>query len=735
MTSGSGGNAVRAHDTLEDSPVVGARFTSWTNRSATVDNSGVSTWSRVNLYSLVSLGGVGLLVAGWRATVERHATFVHGPHEALGPFGWFVFGVVPGYLVGTWVALKRPDHPQARRMLVAGSAYSVNLAAAGLLRAAAGRGDPEPWFWWANLALQLTGVVAVTANALALASFPDGTIERPWQRWGLWVIRLHVAVPPLLLLASPTLLPMTYLLAPHLLEDAPRMASPFAVPWLHWLAEPLEWLLSGQLGGLLLVAILAARFLRADQAQRVRMRLVAYLLAAISPLYMAHFLLTPRHGPENPVWLQLLSGVLAVLMSLTPVIIVVAILRHRLYDIDLVIRRSVVYGALSLGIAAVYLGLAAAPGLALGDTIPVELAVVLTIVAAVVFQPLRRRLERLADRLVFGERVNRYKLLTTFGASLEQTVALGELLPHLADTVRRGLAAPWVRVTLPGVDVVAGTVSGSGDAALRVGLERGGEVVGHIECGPKDGGYQPGDRELLDTLAGQAATAIANAQLTTQLGEQVNELARSRSRIVAAQDTERRRIERNIHDGAQQHVVALIMKLRLARNQLDRGDRSTDEVLDELQRDAQGLLTDLRELAHGVHPPVLSDQGLVAAVQARADRMPLNVRVHAEPALYDQRLGTEIEGAAYFVICEALTNVVKHAAARTAGVRLSTKDGKVVVRVRDDGVGFTSAKANGNGLTNLRDRVEALGGHVQVDSSPGTGTKVHAELPIGAHHG
>lgn len=699
----------------------------------------VSTWSRVNLYSLVLLGGAGLVVSGWRAIAEGHATFLHGPHEALGPYGWLVFGVVPGFVAGTWVALKRPDHPQARRMLVLGSAWSVHLAAAGLLRADAGHGAPGPWFWLANVAVQLTAVAAGIAGVLALASFPDGTVERPWQRWVLRAVWLHLAVPPLLLLSSPTVVPAPYQLEPYLADPAQRVSSPFAVPWLRWLAEPLEGLQAGHLGGLILITVLTARFVRADRAQRARMRLVVYLVAATAPFSAAYFPLSARHGAENPVWLRLLFGLLAVLLSLMPVIVVIAIVRHRLYDIDLVVRRSVVYGVLSLGIAALYLGLAAAPGLALGDTIPVELAVALTIIAAAAFQPLRRRLDRLADRLVFGERVNRYQLLTAFGARLEQTVELGDLLPHLADTVRRGLAAPWVRVTLPGTDVVAGPTSGSasgcGDGALRAGLERGGEVVGHIECGPKEGGYQPDDHELLDTLAGQAATAIANAQLTTRLAEQVDELARSRSRIVAAQDTERRRIERNIHDGAQQHVVVLIMKLRLARNQLGRGDRSANEVLDELQRDARELLTDLRELAHGIHPPVLSDQGLVAAVQARADRMPLEVHVHAEPALYDQRLGTEIEGAAYFVICEALTNVVKHAAARTADVQLSTKDGKVMVQVHDDGVGLTPAKANGNGLTNLRDRVEALGGQVRVHSSPGTGTDVHAELPIRAHHG
>jgi signal transduction histidine kinase len=300
-----------------------------------------------------------------------------------------------------------------------------------------------------------------------------------------------------------------------------------------------------------------------------------------------------------------------------------------------------------------------------------------------------------------------------------------------------------VRVTLPEANAVVGEPAG--DPALRVALGRGDEVAGHIECGPKDGGYEPGDHELLDTLARQATTAIANVRLTARLAEQVDELARSRARIVAAQDSERRRIERNIHDGAQQHVVALIMKLRLARNQLGRGERTADDVLDELHGDARDLLADLRELAHGIHPPVLSDQGLVVAVEARADRLPLEVRVRADAELRDGRLDADVEGAAYYVICEALTNVVKHSAASSAGIDLSTKDGRLSVVVHDDGVGLATGNGNGNGdgnrdgnghgLTNLRDRVEALGGRLRVSSEPGAGTSVLAELPVGAGQG
>jgi len=262
-------------------------------------------------------------------------------------------------------------------------------------------------------------------------------------------------------------------------------------------------------------------------------------------------------------------------------------------------------------------------------------------------------------------------------------------------------------------------------------------VVGRIECGPKDGDYSAEDRELLATLAGQAATAIANVRLAAQLSERLTELARSRARIVSAQDAERRRIERNIHDGAQQQVVALITKLRLARNQLDRGEPPA-ALLNELQADARELLTDLRELltdlrelAQGIHPPVLSDNGLVAAVEARASRLPLNVVVRADDGLRMRRLAEDVEGAAYYVICEALTNVVKHAAATEGEVALCAVNGSLQIEVRDDGVGVGTPNGRGTGVTSMRDRVEALGGALRIESRPGTGTRVHVELPAG----
>jgi signal transduction histidine kinase len=706
---------------------------------AAAHNPSVTTWyRRARLAGMalgVVLGGAGLLYSIW------HAVSAEAGDGLLGELSWLAVGVVPLYVVGVWVASKRPEHPQARLLLVMACSLSLNLAFENLMRDATARQGTGSWMWWPNLAYHYSGVLSMIAGVLLIASYPDGVVERTWQRRVLGSIWLYLLVPPVLAFARPTLLFDAYLFNP-----APVVANPTAVPWLEFLAGPATILYEFYPGALVLVCVLFVRYVQADRAQRARMRLLVYVSAALVATTVVIFATAGiGFGPERPLWAQLLNGCYVLLLLMVPVTIVIGIVRHRVFDINPVARRSTVFTTLSLVIAGAYLLATAAPGLSLRNEIPVQVAVVMTIVAAIAFQPLRARLERLADRFAFGERVNRYELLTTFGAGLEQTVDLADLLPRLADTVRKGLGAPWVRVTLPEAHAVVGEPVG--EAALRVPLERGGEVAGHIDCGPKDGGYEPGDRELLDTLARQAATAIANVRLTARLAEQVDELARSRARIVAAQDSERRRIERNIHDGAQQHVVALIMKLRLARNQLGRGERTADDVLDELQGDARDLLTDLRELAHGIHPPVLSDQGLVVAVEARADRLPLEVRVRADAGLRDGRLDADVEGAAYYVICEALTNVVKHSSARSAGIDLSTTDGQLSVLVHDDGVGLATGNGNvngdgnrdgngnGHGLTNLRDRVEALGGRLRVSSEPGAGTSVLAELPVGANHG
>lgn len=675
---------------------------------------------------MVVVGGVGLVVA---VTYP----FVAGLSSAQGHLFWVVVAELPSYLLAVWLIHRRPDHPQARRLLLASTAGAVSVALESVIRVIYG---DEPvagdWFWLFNLAHQYCHVIGVAAIGVLIASYPDGTVERAWQRRVTSALWWQLAVPPVLLLTRPELL-----ISPYLFSVPTRVANPFAVEWLRWLGWPVEAVVTIYLGGILAVAVLTVRFVQARAAQRDPMRPLVYSLAAGLLVMLTGAVLALRDVPYDSGWWLALSVASVPIVLAIPVSIVIGVLRYRLFDIDVVVRRSVGYGLLTISVLLVYGLLTAIPGLTLGERVPVWLAVVVTVAAAVLFAPVRRRLEVLVNRWVFGERVSRYQVLTSLGASLENTAGLDTLLPQLAASVRGGLSATWVRVSLRGADpdswltaphVVSGTPDGP--PVLSVLLRHHEEVVGRIDCGPGLLDYDDADRELLTTVAGQAATAIANVRLAAQLAEQLDEVARSRARIVAAQENERRRIERDIHDGVQQEVVALIAKLGLARNRIDRGEPSGN-LLAEAQTEAGELLRDLRELAHGIHPPVLSDGGLIAAVEARAARVPLDVTVSADDGLRTRRLDPDVESAAYYVVCEALTNVLKHAQAETAEVSLVAENGQLALSVRDDGSGL-DGRGQGQGLTNLRDRVEALGGRLEIRSVPGAGTDLVAELPVGA---
>jgi signal transduction histidine kinase len=355
---------------------------------------------------------------------------------------------------------------------------------------------------------------------------------------------------------------------------------------------------------------------------------------------------------------------------------------------------------------------------------------------ALALQPLRSRAEAVVRRHVFGDRDRELSLLVQMGAQLEQTAGLDEVLAELAAAIRDGLRASWTRIRLldeagqwsQPLQGRAGAVTGP--SAETRELVRGGRPVGRIEVGPKrNGSYASHELDLLTTVAGQAASAVANVALAAQLEQRLGELSASRARLVVAQDDERRRIERDLHDGIQQNVVALIAGLRLARNRLRRRELNDDELA-ALQEQARETLTDLREIAHGIHPPVLGDNGLVAAVESRAARYPIPLEVVADPALRRTRFTTDLEATAYYVVSESLANVAKHARATNVRVTLDQEAAALRLVVADDGRGFDPTSVAGRGgLSNIGDRVSAAGGRLTV-ASTGQGTTVTIDLPI-----
>jgi signal transduction histidine kinase len=230
--------------------------------------------------------------------------------------------------------------------------------------------------------------------------------------------------------------------------------------------------------------------------------------------------------------------------------------------------------------------------------------------------------------------------------------------------------------------------------------------------------------ELIEAATAAARLALENARLSAELRSQLDKVKESRARLVSAADAERRRIERDIHDGAQQRLVALALELRSAELRArENGDAEVEQLLSSAVDDLQAAVDELRELARGVHPAILTEEGLAAALESLVLRAPIPVDLEEAPEL---RLAPEVEAAAYFVACEGLVNIVKHAGASAAALSARRRDGLLVVEVVDDGVGGAEL---GSGLRGLIDRVEAVGGRLRIDSSPTEGTRIVAEIP------
>jgi signal transduction histidine kinase len=325
-------------------------------------------------------------------------------------------------------------------------------------------------------------------------------------------------------------------------------------------------------------------------------------------------------------------------------------------------------------------------------------------------------------------------LIGLLRSRLAQGAAVSRLIERLGDApgegpLRAALAdalgdptlalAYWIPESERFVDALGHPVAVSGPGWTEVELQ--GRRIAAIAHDPS----LSDERELVRAAGAAAALALENQRLSAELRARIEDLRASRARIVEAGDTERRRLERDLHDGAQSRLVALALKLKLARMKVD-ADSEAATLLDESSAELQASLTELRELARGLHPIVLTDRGLNAAVRILADRAPVPVDIAALPP---DRLAQPIELAVYFVVAEALTNVAKYAQAGSATVSITAGPDRVTVEVSDDGIGGADVTA-GSGLRGLSDRVAALDGRIELDSPSGEGTRLRAEIPL-----
>jgi signal transduction histidine kinase len=418
--------------------------------------------------------------------------------------------------------------------------------------------------------------------------------------------------------------------------------------------------------------------------------------------------------------------------------IVIAMLKHRLYDIDVIIGKTVVYGILGAFITVVYVLVVVVIGAVIGAT--EGLAILATAIVAVAAQPVREQARRAANRLVYGKRATPYEVLSTFSESVAGAYADEDILPRMARLLAEGTgasrAAVWLRV---GSEIRPAAVwpadSDPGQAKALAGGElpdfpgvdasvavrHGDELLGALTVSkPPKEPILPAEQKLIAELAGQAGLVLENFRL-------IEDLRSSRQRLVAAQDEERRRLERNLHDGAQQQLVAVAVKVRLAENLVGR-DAEQREALHAILQDTQEALENLRDLARGIYPPLLADRGLPEALEAQARKIPFPVTFEFDGV---ERYPPEVEAALYFCVLEALQNAAKYADASNATVRLREWEGDLDLSIVDDGRGFDlQSTPLGMGLQNMTDRLAALGGRLEIKTAAGRGTNVLGRIPI-----
>ena len=620
-------------------------------------------------------------------------------------FAGFLVAVLAPASVGLFVALRRPGNRVAW-ILLAGPLSVAVVMTADAVAGLALHGRPDSTLGaWATLVAFEWPVLFLWPLALAFV-FPDGRL--PSRRW-----RSAAAVACVASVGIVTLL----FLAPKL--DGPygkvHNPLPFDIP--ESVLLPLFWTCwAGLLASLFLgAAAMRARYRAGDAQQRRQVLWLAYG-ALLVPLWLGGgSLWSLLIGSTDPI-----DGLGLLVFQVWPgVAVAVAVTRHGLYAIDRLFNRTLVYAALTGLLAGTYAVVALLVGLVVGGS--AWSASLATLVAALAFRPLRDRMQNLVDRRFARARFEAVRLLRDF-----------------LDEVREGRAEPEdvgaaVALALgdPGAEVIFRLPETAGYA------DRNGHVLENL---PDDGRARSvigrDDRELgillhapslaPDLLRGvldAAAVPIELARLRVELRLQLAEVESSRARIAQAGYAERRRIERDLHDGAQQRLVTLGIVLRRLQRSLPREAQLLDPALDAAVDEVAGAIADLRTIAAGVRPPRL-DEGLAAALAdlARGCAVPVDVVATAD------RAPPEVEAAAYFVACEALTNAIKHASPTRVVMHTARVDGVLRLLVSDDGVGGAQA-ASGTGLPGMVDRVAAQGGTLAIDSPQGAGTRVAVELP------
>ena len=693
------------------------------------------------------IAAIGLALVVWDWSTPTPAGFF----GIRGFTGWWALGFGGMGALLTW---RRPRHAVGWILAGAGLLAAVDFVSFEYGLTAAGRRGlpaseyvawPQQWIW--------VPFVALITVYLPLL-FPDGRLPGPRWRLVSWAAAGFAVIAAAGLAVSPG----------SDRPNLPALQNPFGVPPPVVSSDAILFALAGLLGcAVLAVYSLFVRARRGTEVERQQIRWLAYsgCLVALTLVPSTILSLTPG------IPARIAEGALMLAILTVPAAVAVAVLKYRLYDLDIVVRKTVVAALVAGAFTAVYAIVVVAVGAVTGRPGSSPLTFAAAALAAVLLQPVRARAGLLADRMVYGKRATPYEVLSEFSGQMGAAYSVEDVLPRMAAMVgeatgaeraevwmRTGgtehLAAAWpaqapsarpsgksaaapppaplaapVPVTqappAPALTAAPGTDRAQNGRAHVFEVEHQGERLGslRVTASPREPLTPAGER-LVQAVAGQAGLILRNVGL-------VEDMRASRQRLVAAADQARHGLERDLHDGAQQQLIALQITLGLARQAMHSSPEEAASLLAQTEQAATEALAELRALAHGIYPPLLADLGLGAALEAQAKKAPLPVTVEACGI---GRYPQQIEAALYFAICEALQNAAKYAQTSTARVTLRADGQFLVFVVEDDGTGFdqTTTPA-GTGIQGMADRMAALGGTLNITSALGHGTRVTGRVP------
>jgi len=680
------------------------------------------------------VGALGLMLMGLGlSVVDSDVLPIDERGIDAGDFVWVATATVAA-VTGSLILARKPRHLVGWTLLGYGMATAVAVGGFGLaiILAEGERMAVASIVEGISSGLVTAGLVLVPA---ALFLFPTGAI--PSRRWRplAWVMAAAAGVGFFVSLVN---LGFGGDASASLFGPSPLMNS------LGGVADAL----SGPYFLLLMISVVGAvvslglRYRRSEGEDRLQLKWVVAASAFFALTVLTVMVVSGNAEADGWVEVLLSFGLMSI-----PIAMGIAILKYRLYDIDVVISRSLTYGVLAVFIGVVYVWIVVGIGeiLGQGDSANIGLSLLATALVAFAFQPVRRRVEHWADRLVYGERATPYEVLARFSqraAEMSDEDLLGRIPRLIVDGTRASGAALWVKsgtsfhtaAVWPESDIartidIAGTFDDP-DAEYSLPVLHDGELLGGISLVNERGEtITPTEEELLANLADGMGLALRNTQLTAELKRQVKDLKRSRDRVVSAADEARRSLEHDLDSGPQQQLVAVKVKLGPTRMLAERaGAEKTANVLADIEEQTGDAIAAVREFAAGIYPPLLGAEGLAVALSQQAQNAALPVTLDAESI---GRYPRDVEAAVYFIVLEALQNTAKYADASAAEVHLFEQNGDLRFKISDDGAGFDKGRIpNGAGLNGISDRMDTVGGSWHIESSPGSGTRLEGTVPV-----